>query len=175
MPYRKALITEMMLHQILALSDTTSVSFSDLMTTVASYFDFNTESATKEVETVVARVRTDLFCVNNLQDISFSNAPGNRMTVPDSAQRPADFTYFTFRSVVSANSVDNFAPIKTLSLELSLYLPHTIVNPFYAFTISSTTKMTSSLATILPKLVRDFSLKLGNFSDRIYLRLERMK
>ena len=165
----------MMLHQILALSDTTTVSFSDLMTTVASYFDFNTEATAKEVETIVARVRTDLFCVNNLQGISFSNAPGNRMTVPDSDQRPADFTYFTFRSVVSANSVDNFAPIKTLFLELSLYLPHTIVNLFYAFTILSTTNTTSPLATISPKPVRDLSLKLGNFSDSIYLRLERMK
>ena len=37
-PYRKALIVNLLFRQILALTDTPSTSFRDLMTTVAMYF-----------------------------------------------------------------------------------------------------------------------------------------
>ena len=48
--YGKVLIGKISFHQILSLSDSPSVSFNDLMTTIASYFDINTGSAEKEAE-----------------------------------------------------------------------------------------------------------------------------
>ena len=41
-PYRKTLITKLLFRQIITLNDTSSVSFSDVMSTIASYFSFNT-------------------------------------------------------------------------------------------------------------------------------------
>ena len=48
--YGKVLIEKISFRQILSLSDSPSVSFNDLTTTIASYFDINTGSAEKEAE-----------------------------------------------------------------------------------------------------------------------------
>ena len=49
-PYRKALIAKLFFHQILSLTDSPSVTFNDLLATVAAYFDINTGSAEREAE-----------------------------------------------------------------------------------------------------------------------------
>ena len=49
-PYRNVLITKLFFHQILSLTDSPSVSFNDLLATVAAYFDIITGSAEKEAE-----------------------------------------------------------------------------------------------------------------------------
>ena len=48
-PYRKVLVAKLFLQQMLPLSTNSSISFSDLMTTVAFYFGINTESTEREV------------------------------------------------------------------------------------------------------------------------------
>ena len=48
--YRKAFSTKKFYRQILPLSVNPSVSFSDLITTAASYFDINTGSTERKVE-----------------------------------------------------------------------------------------------------------------------------
>jgi len=64
--------------------------------------------------------------VSNLTDVTFSNSSGHPITVTDTDNRPADITYFTFRSHVSTNTVDCRAPKKSLALEFSLRLPQTL-------------------------------------------------
>ena len=49
-PYLKALIAKLLFRQIVSLTDTFSISFSDLMTTAASYFFLNMGSTEKEAE-----------------------------------------------------------------------------------------------------------------------------
>ena len=56
-PYRKALIVKLFFHQTMNLSDTPSMSFSDLMSTIASYFGLNTEFTEREAETAGINIR----------------------------------------------------------------------------------------------------------------------
>ena len=118
-PYRKALIAKLFFHQILSLADSPSVSVNDLMATVAAYFDVNTGSAEREAEAAAQSISRSFFHVSNLIGVTFSNSSGQPIKVTDTDNRPADITYFTFRSHVSANTVDCRAPKKSLALEFS--------------------------------------------------------
>ena len=101
-PYRKALIVTLFFHQIMTLSDTPSISFSDLMSTVASYFGLNTGSTEREAETADINIRNDFFLFSNLQGVDFSDVSGRPLTIPDPACCPADLTYLlTFLFVLS--------------------------------------------------------------------------
>ena len=48
--YRKALIAKLFIHQILSLTDSSSVFCNDLLATIAAYFEINTGSAEREAE-----------------------------------------------------------------------------------------------------------------------------
>ena len=61
--YRKALIAKIFFRQILSLTDASSVSFSNLMSAVVSYFSLSTGSAEREAETAVATIRSNLFLI----------------------------------------------------------------------------------------------------------------
>lgn len=52
-PYRKALVYKIFFRKILAFTDTLSVSFSNLMTTVVSYFFLNTSAVRKNAENLL--------------------------------------------------------------------------------------------------------------------------
>ena len=56
----------------MTLSDIQSVSFSDLMSTVASHFGLNTGSAEREAETACIDIHNALFLVSNVQGVEFS-------------------------------------------------------------------------------------------------------
>ena len=64
--------------------------------------------------------------MSNLIGVTFSNSSVQPIKITDSDNRPANITYFTFHSNVSANTVDCRAPIKSLALEFSLRLPQTL-------------------------------------------------
>ena len=68
-PYRKALIFNPLFRQIITLSDIPSVSFSDLMLTVTSYFSLNTESAERETKATSISIHNIFFFVSNLQGV----------------------------------------------------------------------------------------------------------
>ena len=72
-------------------SDTPSVSFSDLMSTVASNFGLNTGSAEREAETAGIDIRNALSLVSNFQGVGFSDISGKPITIP-AARRPTPFT-----------------------------------------------------------------------------------
>ena len=61
--YHKALITRLCNPQILSLSDYSSVSFSDLMTIVSSYFGINTGSAESEAASATQSIVNILFAL----------------------------------------------------------------------------------------------------------------
>ena len=98
------------------------------MTTVASYFFLNTDSAEREAETAVETIRSNCFIIPNLQGIGFADASGKLISILDPDKRPADLSYFTFRSVVSSITVDARAQDKKLSIKFSLRLSHTLVS-----------------------------------------------
>ena len=120
-PYRKALIAKLFFHQILSLTDSPSVSFNDLLATVAAYFDINTGYAEREAEAAAQSISRSFFRVSNFVGVAFSDASSNPIKVPDTTNRPADVTYFTFRSIVNANTIDCRAPKKSLALYHRIY------------------------------------------------------
>ena len=99
-PYCQALIAKLFFYQIMTLSDTSSVSFSDLMSTVSSYFGLNTGSAKREAEFTIISIHNAFFLVSNPQGVGFWDVSVKSLTIPDLARHPADLTYFTFLSVV---------------------------------------------------------------------------
>ena len=154
------------------LSDTPSVSFSDLMSTVVSYFGFNTGSAEREAKTTTISIRNAFPLVSNLQEVDFSNLSGKIITILNPACRPADLTYFTFRSVVSATSVNIHAPASSLSLEFYLRLPQTLRDSASNYAAIIKTPTVPALVTIPPKPIEDISFKSGMFLMISFLRGE---
>ena len=108
------------------LSDTPSVSLSNVMSTVASYYGLNTGFTEREAETAGINIRNNVFLVSSLQGVGFFDVSSKPLTISNPARRPADLTYFTFRSVVAAATVDIRAPASSLSLEFSLRLPQSL-------------------------------------------------
>ena len=94
-PYRKALIANLFFRQILALTDTFSVSFSDLMSTIISYLSLNTGSAEREAETAVATIRSNSFLSYNLQRVRFADVSGKHIAIPDPDNLPTNLTSTT--------------------------------------------------------------------------------
>ena len=74
--YRKALIVKLCFHQMLSLSESSSVSFNYLMATVASYFDINTVSKEIIAETTAQSMYRSFFPVWNLIGVTFYDSPG---------------------------------------------------------------------------------------------------
>ena len=108
------------------------------MSTVTSYFGLNTGSAEREAEATSISIHNDVFLVSNLQGVEFSDPSGKPITLPDQIRRPADLSSFTFRSVVSAATVDIRTPISSLSLEFLLRLPKSLSTSISSPTYIST-------------------------------------
>ena len=164
-PYRKALIAKMFFRQILFLADAPSVSFSDLMTTVALYSSINTGSSEREAEAAVTSIRSVFFRVTKLQEVGFADTSGKSIKLLDPTQRPADLAYFTFRSVVSAIVIDKRAPDKILSLEFLLRLPQSFQSTASTPTPPGTPTTIPSPATKTPPSVNSRGTMLNSFTD----------
>ena len=61
LPYRKALIAKLFFRQILGYADSPSISVSDLISIVASYFDMSTAMAEREVESASISIRGSIL------------------------------------------------------------------------------------------------------------------
>ena len=80
----------------------------------------------QEAETAAQSISRSFCRVLNLIGVTFSDSSGKPINVPDTASRPVDVTYLTFRSNLSANTADCCAPKKALTLEFSLRLPQSL-------------------------------------------------
>ena len=160
-----ALIDKLFFRQIFALTDTNFVSFSALMSTVASYFSLNTVSAEKEAETAVATIRSNFFLITNLQGVGFANASGKPIAIPDLDKRPTDLTYFNFRPVVPAGVVDARTPDKRLSIEFSLRLLQTLVSLSPSTRLPVAATVDTSTVTHSPSPASTIGFQLGNYTD----------
>ena len=118
-PCRKILINKLSFRQIATLSDTPSVSFSDLLSTVSLYFGYSTEFTEREAQATAISIHNIFLLFSNLQSVAFSNLNGKSLTISNFAHCPADLTYFTFRSIVSAAAIDFRVPTSSLFLEFS--------------------------------------------------------
>ena len=110
--------------------------------------------------------------MSNLTGVTFSNSSGQSIAVTDTDNRPADITYFTFRSNVSANTVDCRSPNKSLALEFSLRLPQTLSQSALSSTTTPPSVSTPSPVPDSPQPVKDLVFTLGNLSDDILSGME---
>ena len=151
----------------MTLSYTPSVSFSDLMSTIASYFGLNTEFAQREAEATEISIQINFFLVFNLQNVGFFDVSGKTLTVPDPAVCPADLTYFTFRSFVFVATVDIRTSALSLFLDFLLRLLQSLSTSASHSTVLPKTSVNPALVTTPQKPIEDLSFKIGNFSDDI--------
>ena len=126
LPYRIALIAKFFFRQILGHAESPSISFSDLVTTVATYFDMSTAMAERDVETAADSIRNSILCVSNMIGVGFLNSKGKAVTITDPAHRLDDITYFTVHANINPNLVDTRAPDSVHSFEFSMRLLNTI-------------------------------------------------
>ena len=150
-------------------SDTSSVSFSDFLSTVTSSIGLNKESTKREAEATTISIHNACFLVSNLQGVNFSDASGKLFTVSDPAHHHVDLTYFNFRSVVLIATVDICAPEL---FGLSSWLPQSLCTSTSHSPLLLKTLVDPVLVTIPPKLIDNLSFKLGNVSDDILSEME---
>ena len=165
--YRKALIAKLFFHQILSLTDSSSVFCNDLLATIAAYFEINTGSAEREAEAAAQSISRSFFRVSNLIGVTVSDSSGKPIKVPDNDKRPEDITYFIFRSNVTANTVDCRAPKKSLALKFLLRLRQTLSQSALPSTATPLSVLTSPFASAPPQPVTTLVFTLGNLSDDI--------
>ena len=89
-PYCKVLIAKLVIRQILSYNDSPSISMSDLVSTVASYFDMSTAIAEREVAAAAISIRDSICCIDNMSGVSFLDSNGKSVTVADPDNRPRD-------------------------------------------------------------------------------------
>ena len=159
------MIAKIFFRQILTLTDMSSVSFSDLMATVASYLSLNTGSAEREAETAVETICSNFFLISNLQGFEFANASGKHIAIHDPDKRHADFSYFTFRSVVSAIAVDARTLDKIVSIEFSLRQPQTFVSLSCSTELPVTAIVDTSTIAKPSDPESNIRFQLGNYTD----------
>ena len=68
------------------------------------------------------------FPVENLIGLGFRSQYGTQIQCRPHEPRPANLTYFSFRSAVRASSLDSRGPDNEFSFDFVLKLPHTFVN-----------------------------------------------
>ena len=99
------------------------------MAIVAAHFDINMGSVEREAKTAAQSISRSFSRVSNLIGVTFSDSSRKLIKFPDTNSRPADVTYFTLRSNVSANTIDCRAPKYSLTLELSYAYLNLLVLP----------------------------------------------
>ena len=126
--YRKVMVVDLFFRKIKALSVNCAFSSADLVATIATYFDFNTNSAKIEAATAAERIRAAVFQVEYLTGLGFRNQYGTPVSYRPGYTRPAHLHYFAFRSTLRASSLDIRGPDTEVSFDFFLKLPQTFVN-----------------------------------------------
>ena len=72
-PYRKSMVADLFFRKVKALAVDSAFSSADLVTTIATYFDFNSISAEIEAATAAERIRAAVFQVEYLTGLGFRN------------------------------------------------------------------------------------------------------
>ena len=121
----KALIAKLFFRQIIGHSRSPFISCSDLVTTIATYFDMSTAIAEREAETAADSIHDSIFRVSTMVEVGFLNSKEKSVSITDPDHRPDDITYLTFRTTINPSLVDTRSPDTVHLFEFSLRLPNT--------------------------------------------------
>ena len=75
-PYRKVMVANLFFRKIKALAVDSDFTSADLVSTIATYFNFNTSSAENEAAAAAKTIRATVFNVSNLTGLGFQNQLG---------------------------------------------------------------------------------------------------
>ena len=109
------MVADLFFRKIKVLAVNSAFSSAGLMSTIATYFDFNTSPAEIEAVTVVERIRATVFQVEYLTVLGFRNQYRVPVSYRPGDTRPVHLHYFAFRSALRAFSLD----IRGLDTEFS--------------------------------------------------------
>ena len=137
-PYRKVMAIILFFCRILALSNSPSISLSDLTTTVTLHFDVNTKVAEREAESIVESNYYDFFDVSNLQGINFIYSTGKPTMIFDLYHRAVDITFFIFRTSINVVDVNQRFPSKEVTVSNLIHCRHHFRLPNWIHTRNST-------------------------------------
>ena len=160
--YRKVLIAKLSFRQILGHTGSPSISCSNLVTTVATYFDISIAMAEREAETAANSIHYSIFRIGNMIGVDFLNSKGKSVTITDPDHCPDDITYFNFRTTVNPHLVDTRAPDSVQLFEFSLHLPNTSPSLLVSRLIRNSIQPNTT-----PAPVDNFDSTLGNLTDDI--------
>ena len=125
-PYRKALVVQHFFRKIKHLATNNTFSHGDLISIVASRFDFETGIAETESEATALLVHRVIFSVNNLEGVGFTNNTNNFFLV-DPSKPALEVMYFMLRYIVNGFVVDKYVSDNSLFLEFAFRLLQTPV------------------------------------------------
>ena len=123
-PYRNALIAKIFFRQILGHTASPSIPISDLVSTVATYFNMSTEMAEIDAKIAADSIRDSIFRVDNMTGVGYLNSKEKSVTIDDHSSRPPNVAYITFRSTINPHIVDPRAHDAIHLFEFSLRLPN---------------------------------------------------
>ena len=86
----------MFFRQILSYTDSLSISISDLISTVVSYFDMSIAMDEREAEAAAIYILASIFCVDNVTKIIFLDLTGKFVTINNLDNRLRDVSYLLF-------------------------------------------------------------------------------
>ena len=71
-----------------------SITISELVSNIASYFDMSSAIAEREAEVADISVRDSIFCVDNMSGVGFFDSAEMSVTITDPDNRPRDIFIF---------------------------------------------------------------------------------
>ena len=158
--YRKTLIAKLFVRQILIHATLPSISISDLVTTVASYFDMSTAMTEREAKTAAESIYDSIFRVTNMTRVNFLDSKEKPVAITDPSRRLDDITYFTFRANINPHLVDTRAPDSVHLFEFSLRLAHAFPSSLSSLSVHNSTSNNNT-----PALVDTFDYTLSKISE----------
>ena len=148
-PYRNTLIAKMLFRQILGYADSPSISISDLVSTVVSYFDMSTAMAERETKAVAISICDPIFYVDNISGFDFLTSKEESIIMNDPKKHPRDVSYFTFRLSLNPYIVDPRASNAVHQFKFSLRLPLNFPSSSVNLSLPSTSIITNQSSVTL--------------------------
>ena len=160
------MVANLFFRKIEALASDSSFTSADLISTIDTYFDFNTSPAENEATAAADKIRAVVFHVDNLTGLGFRNQFGADVALDMASSRPANLRYFAFRSMLRASDVDSRGPATLFVVDFVLRLPQNTVAT--AATNPSTLSSPSPVGTndTAVDQEQDLRFELGSWATR---------
>ena len=166
-PYRKVMVVNLFFRKIKTLATDLSFTSAKLVSTIATYFNWNTSPVEKKSSIAAETIPAAVLHVSNLTGLSYQNQYGAAVSFDITDARPANLRYFTFRSNWRASDIDSRWPNDLFSVDFVLKWPQNTVTAStpLLFNITSPTIDTNTNMTVNTDPLVALLFELGNLGD----------